>query len=41
MMKRVSKPEVEKVEPRQSKVPNDNPKHVKFRKYYFVQIMDD
>jgi hypothetical protein len=41
MMKRVSKPEVEKIEPRQSKVPNDDLKHVRFRKYYIVQIMDD
>jgi hypothetical protein len=41
MMKRISKPEVEKVEPRQSKVPDDDLKRARFSKYYFVQITDD
>jgi hypothetical protein len=41
MMERVSKPEVEKLEPRQSKVPNDDLKHVRLMKYYFVQIVGD
>jgi hypothetical protein len=40
MMKRINKPEVENVEPREREVPNDDLKHVRFSKYYFVQMTD-